>query len=163
MLVRIGTGNGSPAISKKETIVHLFKNRVVGFAAFALALGLASSQAYAQKATFTLPFEAHWGNAVLQPGEYTLQAPSATSALPVFSVTGNGKTILLASSNTAYETESKRNCLELVNINGAYFVRTFESGATGKSFAFVIPKSARHEAMANARGAVSVINAKTGN
>ncbi len=141
--------------------MHLFSNRVTSFAAFALALALSVSHANAQKATFTLPFEAHWGNTVLQPGEYTLEAPSIGSTLPVFSIIGNdGKRMLLPHSNVDYGTVSARSYLELVNIGGAYFVEKFESGATGKSFAFEIPKSVRHQAMANAQGTVAIIDAR---
>ncbi len=138
--------------------MHLFSNRVTSAAALTLALALSASHANAEKATFTLPFEAHWGTAILPAGEYTMEAPSIGSILPVFTITGNGKTVMLPPSTTDYVNKSERNCLELVNIGGAYFVEKFDSGATGKKFDFWIPKSARHQAMANAQGTVAVIN-----
>ena len=66
--------------------------RSVAFAAVLLTVGCfggsAKAQSYAPPAAFqgkfTLPFEAHWGKAVLPPGDYDLRfAPDSVSLLVV--------------------------------------------------------------------------------
>lgn len=111
----------------------------------AIALGLSASIAKADEATFNLPFQARWGRAVLPPGEYTLSVPSAVSGIQVFTLTGNGKTVLFAPSGISYGTQSDRSYLELVNAGGVYTVREFNFGVTGKSFRFPVPKTAAND------------------
>ncbi|MBV8812593.1 MAG: hypothetical protein JO033_28300 [Acidobacteriaceae bacterium] len=53
--------------------------RIVKFAALAAFVGAGLMQG-AEQATFHLPFTAHWGHAVLEPGDYKLSLP-APSAL----------------------------------------------------------------------------------
>src|SRR5437899_4744414 len=58
------------------------RNGMLTIAALALAgifTGTANAQAKAA-GSFTLPFEAKWGNAVLPPGNYTFSVHSANSA-----------------------------------------------------------------------------------
>lgn len=113
----------------------------------ALALGLTASQANAQnsKGTFNLPFQAHWANVVLEPGQYTLSLPTRASNASILYVTGQGKTImvLLGTSGT---TESERSYLRVENIGQEYVVRELAYGPTGRVITFAVPKSVRNQA-----------------
>lgn len=118
---------------------------VTGMCLFAIVLGLSASVAKAEEATFTLPFQARWGRQVLEPGQYRMVVPSSTSGIQVFELTGNGKTILLPTGGISYGMESDRSYLELVNSDGMYTVREFNSGATGKSFRFPVWKTGAND------------------
>jgi hypothetical protein len=55
--------------------MYFKSNRISGLAALAVGVGLTATPASAQQATFHLPFVAHWGSTVLEPGDYKLSAP----------------------------------------------------------------------------------------
>ena len=77
--------------------MDLRRTRLFNISVFAIALSLSALQAKAQQATFSLPFEVHWGSAVLEPGEYRLSAPQATSTrIRVFYLHGHGTTLRLS-------------------------------------------------------------------
>src|SRR6266566_5378591 len=75
------------------------RNGMLTIAALALAgsfAGTANAQAKAA-GSFTLPFEAKWGNAVLPPGDYTFSVRSTSGAayLVTFAAKGrSGATII---------------------------------------------------------------------
>jgi hypothetical protein len=127
--------------------VNLVKNYALTVGLFALAVGLTASQANAQntKGTFNLPFQAHWGNAVLEPGNYTILLPSESSMSPILSVSGQGKTIMLLIGMSG-KTESDRSYLRVENIGQAHVVRELTYGPTGRLLRFSVPKSVRNEA-----------------
>lgn len=127
--------------------MNLRKKYVMGVTLFALAVTLSASTAKAQQVTFKLPFEAHWGKAVLAPGDYSLTPQSVTSGIQVFTLTGSGKTYVMAPATISYGEPSDRSYLELVNRGGTYSIAKFSSGLTGKTFRFEVPKSG-----ANGRG-----------
>lgn len=114
--------------------------RVVQMAVLSVGLGLTAVSLNAQQGSFDLPVGAHWGTAVLEPGEYSLKIPIS-----------NGQTILYLGSNedtkmtipltTERVKESKRSYLHIVKVDGEYYVDTFESGLTGKRFIFPKAKS----------------------
>lgn len=109
------------------------------FAALATGLGLTALQASAQQARFHLPFEAHWGNTVLEPGDYEL-ALSASEPIPILHLSGDSKSIMVMSMLTGIKPTSNRSFIQLVNVNGSYFVKQYESGSTGKVFSYRVPK-----------------------
>jgi hypothetical protein len=54
-----------------------------------------------------------------------------------------------------------RSSLELINVNGAYFVRRYKSALTGQVFTFSVPKATSETEMASATmTAVPVESAK---
>ena len=131
--------------------MHLISKPLLTLGTFAAALVFTVSHASAQRATFTLPFQVHIGNVILQPGEYRLNAPSATSAIRVIYFYGNGKVqAALPAAIDAYADPGESH-LELVNVGGSYFVRKFVSGVTEKTYTFGVPKAARREILANTR------------
>jgi hypothetical protein len=115
--------------------------------AFALAVALSASQANAQglNGTFNLPFQAHWGQAVLEPGEYVVRLSAGMSMYPVIYVSGQGQTIMVSPS-TYGATASERSYLRIENVAQTHVIREFHSGVAGELFTFPIPKSVMNEA-----------------
>jgi hypothetical protein len=123
------------------SIAHIFTWTAV--AAFA---GVASMQA-AQQGRFHLPTEAHWGRTVLQPGDYTINLPIASTGELMLRVQGEGKNVFELPRLTNREEYSNSNYLTLQKIDGEYFVTSFRSGASGKTYDFFAPKPKHRELM----------------
>jgi hypothetical protein len=130
------------------------KNCTLSAGVLALAAGLAVSQANAEtlKGSFHLPFEAHWGRVVLEPGAYRISLSTQTSILPLLYVTGNGKTVMIPLGPARPIPESERSYLRVENIGAAHIIREFYSGATGKQITFSVPNSIKKQ-VAMARNA----------
>jgi hypothetical protein len=139
LVVRTGANGGSSLADEKGDVVTR-ENFVTVVGIMAIALGLSASMAKAEEVTFSLPFEARWGNAVLEPGDYKMSVPSSSSGIQVFTLTGNGKTLMFPSGGISYGTPTERSYLELVNRGGMYNVQEFSSGSTGRSFRFPVFK-----------------------
>ena len=131
--------------------MHPIRKRLLTFGTFAAALVLALSHASAQRATFTLPFQVHMGNATLQPGEYRMSAPSATSSVRVIYLYSNGKVQAAMPATIDAYADSGNSYFELVNVGGTYFVKKFVSGVTETTYTFGLPKIGRREIVANTR------------
>ncbi len=86
--------------------MNFVKNCALSVSILAVAAGLTASQANAQalKGTFNLPFEAHWGNVVLQPGEYQMSVKRELSALEVIYLTSQGKTRMVLIGDFSRDT-----------------------------------------------------------
>jgi hypothetical protein len=127
--------------------VNLVKNCAFGVSLFALAAGFTATKANAQsaKGTFNLPFQAYWGNAVLEPGEYTISIPPASSMSPAIQVSGQGKTVMVL-MGVSGRTDSEGSYLTVESIGQAHVIRELDYGATGRLIRFPVPKSARNEA-----------------
>jgi hypothetical protein len=91
-----------------------------------------------------LPFQAHWGNEVLEAGKYTISLPTYGSALPVILVSGQGKTTMVL-MGTPGSTEFGRSYLRIENIGEAHVIRELDFGATGKLIRFPVAKSVRNQ------------------
>src|ERR1700682_5782616 len=79
----------------------------------------ASAQNYRGK--FTLPYEAHWGPAHLQPGDYTVST-DVVGRTPVLFVAGNGITASIFAGTIDYRDASDRGGrLGLSEGNGTVF------------------------------------------
>jgi hypothetical protein len=137
-------------------------SRILGLAALAAGLGLTATPASAQQATFHLPFVAHWGTTVLEPGDYKLSASGEWSGIYMIQVFQQGHSSrILPQSIDLPHGHLDRSSLELVNVNGAYFVRRYQSALTGQVFTFSVPKAAPETEMASAAvRAVPVESAK---
>ena len=125
--------------------------RIATITALAAALGLGASRASAQTATFTLPYEAHWGTAVLEPGHYKLSTPYSVSPIRIFYLRGDTSTQALVPAIVNQEDNADRSYLKLVNVGGTYYVREYVSGATGHAFKFAVPKEVHRETMSQVR------------
>lgn len=142
--------------------MYFKSSRILGLAALAIGLDLTATPASAQQATFHLPFVAHWGPAVLEPGDYKLSAPAEWSGNHLIQVYQHGNSMrVLPQSTEIAPGHLDRSSLELVNVNGTYFVRRYKSALTGQVFTFQVPKATPKTEMASATAtAVSVEGAK---
>ena len=118
-----------------------------GLVLLAAAFGATAGQANADevyRGAVNLPFETHWGPAVLQPGSYTISIqPALSGSLIRIRGKAGDKDVLAGAFNN--EPRSGRGSLTLVNIGGTYVVRRFDAGVIGKSFSFPVPKLKRTE------------------
>jgi len=124
-------------------------NRLFGAATLAFGLALAVSHASANEATFKLPVLAHFGNAILPPGEYRMTVPSPITPINVIYLHGDGKVQATLPALTDTQELSDRSYLQLVNVGGTYFVAKYISGVSGKTYTFSIPKAARRQTVAS--------------
>ena len=132
---------------KRSSAVNSSLNRIITFALLASALGGSTTYA-AQQARFHLPFAAHWGNVVLEPGDYTLSAPSLSTGIAQFYVHGGGTSAIQLPLSTETKETSQSSYLKFVSVNGTYFLREYTSGPTGKTFTFKVPHPERTQTMA---------------
>jgi hypothetical protein len=136
--------------------MHLSKN-MIGFALLASVLSVGSSFAE-QIVKFRLPVPVKWGNTMLEPGDYRMELP--TSALGIQSVNMKNEkrsvvALPLATGAANPVKLSNKSYLQLVNVNGTYFVRKYTSGITGRVLTFAIPK-VHNDSMAQSNGTIDV-------
>ena len=121
--------------------MHLSKN-MIGFALLASVLSVGSSFAE-QLVNFHLPVPVKWGNTTLAPGDYRMELPSSTLGIQSVSMKNDKRSVIalpLVTSGVDPAKLSDKSHLQLVNVNGTYFVRQFIFGATGRTLLFAIPK-----------------------
>ena len=142
--------------------MHFRSTSILSLAAVVAGLGLTATPASAQQATFHLPFAAHWGPAVLESGDYNLSVQGGASGSHLIYVSEPGHTKMMLPQSTEIQPRHiDHSSLELVNVNGAYFVRRYESALTGQVFTFPVPKATSETEMASAAvTAVPVESAK---
>jgi len=122
--------------------MNLQRKLKVGLLALAIVLVAAAVPANAQqlyRATFNLPFEAQWGNTVVEPGEYTITVEEALGQ-KLIRLHGRGDLALFAgpSSSEPYGDNGK---LVFVNVNGLYTLKAFNAAAIGEAFIFPVHKA----------------------
>ncbi|SRR6266566_3372298 len=122
------------------------RNGMLTIAALALA-GIFAGTANAQhKATgsFTLPFEAKWGNAVLPAGDYTFSVRTTSEAayLVSFAPKGrSGETIISMRDLDARIGE--KNMLVAVRTGGRYRIMSLHLPVANLVVSFAVPKEER--------------------
>lgn len=123
-----------------------FQKSILSTALLSLVLACIALPANAQsyRGTFTLPFEAHWGLAVLPAGTYTLTADAPANA-SIINVRGNGTGVMVLAGASNPCPESMKGELEVRNVNGAYVITKLTSGIMGKEISFAVPKAIRTE------------------
>lgn len=124
--------------------MSFYKNFTSAIGVLAVAACLVS-QAKAQSGSFTLPFEAHWGHAVLQPGQYKYSIPPATSWPQTIELTSGGDTVKLRAIWEAVVTEKKTSELLLTKSGDAAVITDLNCGPQGKTFHFLVAKNVRSE------------------
>jgi len=100
------------------------------------AIGKAQN-AYAGK--FTLPFETHWGGAVLPAGDYTISIPSESTPYLLY-VRGEGKTAIIMAIGTDTKMLSDHSELTIMNSGGKQAITQLEAGQLGLAFDYSLPK-----------------------
>jgi len=121
--------------------MYLSKN-MFGFALLASVLSVGSSFAQ-QVVNFHLPVPVKWGNSILEPGGYRMEVPISSVGVQSVCMKNAKRSAFafpLAMSSTLPKTLSDNSYLQLVNVNGTYFVRKYTSGMTGQTLLFGIPK-----------------------
>ena len=124
------------------------RNGMLTIAALAVAgicAGTANAQAKAA-GSFTLPFEAKWGNAVLPPGEYTFSVRSAHAASAAYLVSfapkgRSGETVISMQDLGARIGE--KNMLVAVRTGGRYRIRSLHLPIANLVVSFAVPKEER--------------------
>lgn len=106
-------------------------------AGFVGTVSQASAQSQRYKGTFELPFEARFGNVVLQPGNYTVSTLEGAQGIRITGERGNVS--ILAAGYDLEPVNAKAKML-LVDSNGMYALQSFESGSMGKALRFVVTK-----------------------
>jgi len=131
--------------------MHSRSSCILSLAAIAGGLGLTATRASAQQAAFHLPFAAHWGSIVLESGDYKLSASIGGSGnhLIYVSQPGHSKVVLPEATEIPWR-KLNGSSLELIHVNGAYFVRRYRSELTGQVFTFPVPKATPETEMASA-------------
>lgn len=137
--------------------------RIFSIAGLATAIGLIAAPLNAQQGRFNLPYEVHWGNAVLSPGAYRLSGPSVTSPIGILYISGNGQTQMAVPAVTEIKNDSNHSYLRIVNAGGVWVVREFVSGATGRNYTFGIPKTLRLRMSPKAEHEMATLVDVTGN
>jgi hypothetical protein len=127
-------------------------NRMLSFGVLAMLAAVGAAQA-GEQARFHLPFEARWGGVVLAPGDYKVSLPETSLGVPQFILKGTDRDKYIQPLVTDYDggfrRDASRSYLQLVKVNGTYFVAKYCSGPTGKTFNFATPKHKRQVQMAD--------------
>jgi hypothetical protein len=91
------------------------------------------------RGSFNLPFEARFGNVVLQPGSYSVSTLEGASGIRVSGEKGH---VAILAAGYEMEPGIAKAKMIFVDAGGTYALETFESGAMGKAIHFVVPKNA---------------------
>jgi hypothetical protein len=122
-------------------------NRILSLAIGVALLGGAAVSASA--AEFYLPFEAKWGGVVLAPGNYQVTLPERSLGKTTFLVRGETSASFIqpmsGSDFGVYPQPASGPYLQLVKVDGEYFVKKYEAGWGGLTFFFKTPKPIHRE------------------
>jgi hypothetical protein len=120
----------------------MFPVRVLLFTVCAVCLLSDLSRAQTVRGTFKLSVTAHWGNAVLAPGEYefVVDTASVTRVVTVTSKSTGWSGMILASCvDNARMAGASR--MTLANSDGAKYVKTLYLNDAGAALGFSVPKA----------------------
>jgi hypothetical protein len=122
-------------------------------AAFAGTASQASAQSQRYRGAFKLPFEARFGNVVLQPGSYTVSTLEGARGIRIAGDNGN---VSILAAGYDLEPGNEKARMIMVDEGGMYALQSFESRATGVALRFLVVKSPRAIERASAKPAVEV-------
>lgn len=127
--------------------MNVLLGRIISLTALAAFASTGVMQA-AEQATFHLPVTAHWGMAVLQPGDYKLSLPSPGLGKTLLRVESTGNSVFELPLVVDVQSTSNSSYLQLREIDGNYYVTAFSSGESGKKYEFSAPKTRQKEQLA---------------
>jgi hypothetical protein len=126
---------------------------IAALAVIAISAGTANAQQIVFKGRFTLPFEATWDNAVLQPGGYSLSVVQLSSASLIYRVTLVGastETTFLArkptgpdvgkSSMLVAQRGEQMYCIRALHLTEANLMLTFPAPKARQRFVATVPE-----------------------
>ena len=128
--------------------------------AAAIAVGLSAGSASAQtlvKGSFTLPYEVHWGKAVLPPGHYSITIDGVRGpAMVINTLTGQVSAFVMAGALDD-ATKSQPTALLITKMeNDARLVRSFNWREGNKSFVYRALTEAERTRLGSASEPVAV-------
>jgi hypothetical protein len=121
--------------------VNSKSNRVIRLFAFAIGLSVTAMHLSAQQGTFNLPVRAHWGTAVLEPGQHRVLSPPALGQPILYLFSEHSRQMTLPMITAIVNAD--RSYLHLTRVNGEYYIDAYQSAANGKRYSFAKPKSER--------------------
>ena len=107
-------------------------------AALALIASTAGAQSPNYRGSFTLPFEARFGNLVLEPGAYSVSTLTGAQGIRV---AGKRKTFSLLSAGYDIAPQADKGKLILVEADGMYALESLELATMGKTMHFLVTKN----------------------
>ena len=126
-------------------MLNVHVSRLLKFAAIAAVAGTTLMQG-AEQGKFHLPFEARWGQAVLEPGDYSINTPEPSLGVTQFRVIDSkGKSLFELRSDMENQKSAERSWLKLNNVNGEYVVREYSSGSSGRTYTFPVPRATQRQ------------------
>jgi hypothetical protein len=109
---------------RKKASFNFLKLAVAAAIAVGLSVGSASAQTLV-KGTFTLPYEVHWGNALLPPGHYSIAIDDARRpALVSNTLTGQGCAFVMTRA-IGDVMKGQPTALLITKMDNERFVRSF--------------------------------------
>jgi hypothetical protein len=112
------------------------------FIAVTIGAGAAKAQSV-QKGTFTLPFEAHWGQAVLPPGQYTFILNKGTLDGTI-TLRNEARYVGMVMANGFSDWQHVKNSeLIAVGTSSGYRIRSLRLAEAGITYEYNLPKSKR--------------------
>jgi hypothetical protein len=110
-----------------------------------LAAGLSASLASAQnyEGKFTLPFEAHWGKAVLPAGDYTFRVNPSEPPCMVSVSQGRQTVAFILTSATSKGEVAGSSALIAVRSAGNYHIRALQLAEPGMVLEYSPPNAER--------------------
>lgn len=106
--------------------------------AAALAVGASVGPASAQslvKGTFTLPYEVHWGHAVLPAGHYSITIDEARRPALVSTLSGGGRAFVMPRA-VGDAMKDQPTALLITNVENQRVVRTFNWREGNQSYVY---------------------------
>ncbi|MGH9397598.1 MAG: hypothetical protein ACRD18_12195 [Terriglobia bacterium] len=113
---------------------------------FVLLLAAGSGRAESPGGKFTLPFEVHWGVAVLPPGDYSFTVVSSLGTSHYLDVRGKKNSAYIFPAETETGTDTGPSHLTTVTIGGNHFIEQMVLKEANTTFKFRLPKAAKSEA-----------------
>jgi hypothetical protein len=106
-----------------------------------LLVGASATMANAQeiKGSFTLPFEAHWGNVTLAPGDYTIALDPGVRSYVTVSQGTRGIGFVMT-SGISDDTKSGGSAMVAVATSAGYSIATLHLQEQGVTLHFAQPK-----------------------
>ncbi len=123
----------------------MFLNRILSLGLFGALATVGALQA-GQQAKFHLPVSATWGAVTLAPGDYSVTLPEVGMGHWTFYLKGEDTQALIPVMTMGQHDGdgNEHSYLTLRNINGTYYVESYNSGSTSKEFDFMLPKASHH-------------------
>lgn len=123
----------------------------------ALAAGSVARTASAQvlKGRFTLPYEVHWGRAVLPAGTYSITMDNVRGPALVTTTDGRGR-LLVQAGLVDSATAGRATGLLITRIEGERRVRSLNWQEGGRNFVYEPIKKAKHGLTAEAKDVEAV-------